>query len=610
MPITRKELRRFKKADLLKLCLDNSIDCSRKSSKNELVDKIFKNKELKGTLIAPPARQISEKQRANLKSFRFKTTSELSTDVSANILQAKPVAALEAVAPKSKKDVEPTASNQAEVVAILEQNDKQELKQEKEIAVSTPLEPQSRNKEAKILNTIKDKVDVVAFDHLDDKKRGQVEALEPQSDKKFRDKASEVATRLKAPLGGSVFDANRQRSLDSHTSRLLRRINTNKKKRHVSGRELLVSIIKTTDAFDRKLFSRHADKNRGRLQGARVKALGLDKDKFDGDLEALGRDVGEELSEIKKGDNLSLILELVKIEDLFNLGKITLEQRERLINELRAKQNGVPAQPQPSQPVQPSESSDSVITEREDDNDEKASEETPTQGEPLRLEVFNQIPQQQRERVRAALQIAFRNIQELPPARRRDVIENAIKGFRLSPEIERHLIDATLFAASQPSPSSQPAIEPPSQPSEPTVEEPSDGKAPLPIEEPPSERIKELELVEVKPEDVKKPTSRETENTISRINKERKTQINQERLIKIGESLGIDVSKLENSRQMMRALEQRQPGILENLLTMTDAEIQQLIKSGRSEGGVVEEPEEEKKKSKSQAEQQLREGTT
>lgn len=61
---------------------------------------------------------------------------------------------------------------------------------------------------------------------------------------------------------------------------------------------------------------------------------------------------------------------------------------------------------------------------------------------------------------------------------------------------------------------------------------------------------------------------------------------------------------------MMRALEQRQPGILENLLTMTDAEIQQLIKSGRSEGGVVEEPEEEKKKSKSQAEQQLREGTT
>ena len=48
----RKELRRIKKSELLKICLDNSIDCNRKSSKNELVDKIFKNKELRNSLSA------------------------------------------------------------------------------------------------------------------------------------------------------------------------------------------------------------------------------------------------------------------------------------------------------------------------------------------------------------------------------------------------------------------------------------------------------------------------------------------------------------------------------------------------------------------------------
>ena len=63
--LTKKEIKRFSKATLIKMCKENSMDCNKKDSKNSLVDKIFKNRKLRSTLKAPPKRKQSEKQKAN-----------------------------------------------------------------------------------------------------------------------------------------------------------------------------------------------------------------------------------------------------------------------------------------------------------------------------------------------------------------------------------------------------------------------------------------------------------------------------------------------------------------------------------------------------------------
>ena len=64
--LTRKEIRRFKKAELFRICRDAGIDCKGKLLKNQLVDKIFKSKKLRSSLQPPPKRKLTEKQRANL----------------------------------------------------------------------------------------------------------------------------------------------------------------------------------------------------------------------------------------------------------------------------------------------------------------------------------------------------------------------------------------------------------------------------------------------------------------------------------------------------------------------------------------------------------------
>jgi len=65
--LSKKLIRRFKKADLLRMCKDGLIPCSKKDSKNMLVDKVFKNKKLRSSLTALPPRAQSEKQKANTK---------------------------------------------------------------------------------------------------------------------------------------------------------------------------------------------------------------------------------------------------------------------------------------------------------------------------------------------------------------------------------------------------------------------------------------------------------------------------------------------------------------------------------------------------------------
>lgn len=75
---TKKELNRFKKADLIRYVKDAGLPCNTKMSKAVLVECAFKHKELRKNLSQsiPEKRKLSEKQKANLNKFRLGGSSQ------------------------------------------------------------------------------------------------------------------------------------------------------------------------------------------------------------------------------------------------------------------------------------------------------------------------------------------------------------------------------------------------------------------------------------------------------------------------------------------------------------------------------------------------------
>lgn len=69
--LSKKEINRFKKAELMKIVRAEGLPCNTKMLKRDLVDCVFKHKKLRGSLQAPPKREMSEKQKANLSRFRL-----------------------------------------------------------------------------------------------------------------------------------------------------------------------------------------------------------------------------------------------------------------------------------------------------------------------------------------------------------------------------------------------------------------------------------------------------------------------------------------------------------------------------------------------------------
>ena len=70
---TKRELNRYKKAELIKYIKEEGLPCNTKMSKRELVQCAFKHKGLRKKLsdTIPPKRKMSEKQKANLNKFRL-----------------------------------------------------------------------------------------------------------------------------------------------------------------------------------------------------------------------------------------------------------------------------------------------------------------------------------------------------------------------------------------------------------------------------------------------------------------------------------------------------------------------------------------------------------
>ena len=74
--LNRKEIRRYNKKELLKICKEIGIQCNTKSSKAELVSHVMKNKGLRSSLPLKEKRKMSDKQKANLARFRFKKSKD------------------------------------------------------------------------------------------------------------------------------------------------------------------------------------------------------------------------------------------------------------------------------------------------------------------------------------------------------------------------------------------------------------------------------------------------------------------------------------------------------------------------------------------------------
>ena len=67
--LTKKELKRFSKSALIKICGENSVECNRKDLKTDLVNRIFKNKGLRSKLKAPEKRKASAAQMKAREAF-------------------------------------------------------------------------------------------------------------------------------------------------------------------------------------------------------------------------------------------------------------------------------------------------------------------------------------------------------------------------------------------------------------------------------------------------------------------------------------------------------------------------------------------------------------
>lgn len=317
--LTKKEIRRFTKKELLKICKDNNLPCNSKSSKAELVAQVFKNKQLKNSLQAKPPRKLSEKQRANLARFRFSKSKDKVEDDSAVV--RKPIEEVALSKPvKSLVKVDPTASNKNEPAPASLKQDVEKVNRElKRVAQETIKQVAPRK--ASIPKFIKEEEKVVDFKTGDKVEKKETKSLLIPLDKKTRDRASFNAEKLHQQLGGTQADAKPMSSLDSHTSRLMKRIEMNSKILKNKEREFKASTTKSSDIFDRELFDKTAKRNREQIRNAIILAREKAKREFDGDLDLLEEEIITEAS-----DNLRVTEFMSLIEQRLVRGQITRDQ--------------------------------------------------------------------------------------------------------------------------------------------------------------------------------------------------------------------------------------------------------------------------------------------
>ena len=290
--LNRKEIKRFTKLELRKICNDNGIPCNTKTSKADLVSSVFKNKQLRGSLPVKAKRTMSEKQKANLQKFRFKKSISKEEDESATVRNPTPVpVSISKPNPKSNVKIDPTSSNKNEPApSSLKQNISKSTNKGKAVAKATIT--QKQQPKAHIKQVLTGKVNVVG--EFGETKEAQVEIRLNAQDKKLRDRASFNANKLTAQLGGTDFDNENTKqlhSVNSHTVRLRNRMNSNAKMIRVKKKGFVVTTLKSSDDFDRNVLNRHSQRNNKVMNQATKRAKGQADKTFDGQLDDLGNPI-------------------------------------------------------------------------------------------------------------------------------------------------------------------------------------------------------------------------------------------------------------------------------------------------------------------------------
>ncbi len=327
--LTKKEINRFSKKELKKICMENGIVCNSKTSKTMMVAEVMKNKKLRRALVAKPKRKMSDKQRQSLEKFRFKKSTDKQMDVSATIRKPKEEPALSKPVQSSVK-VDPTASNKNEPAPLtLKQDPSFELNKERNVASTQP--KQSAPLKAYVPKFIKEAEPVVDF-KTSEIKDDKTASLLTSQDKKLKDPVVYRAEKLKAQLGGTQADADRMKYVDSHTARLRAGISLNKQLIKNEKRELSSSTNKTTDYFDRDVRNRITRRNKRRMRRVMYQATHNHHKDFEDPKPIMDGTETQNLGNLSKFQKLDMMLMLQKQLDA---GLINQDEFTREINKIQ-----------------------------------------------------------------------------------------------------------------------------------------------------------------------------------------------------------------------------------------------------------------------------------
>lgn len=276
MTITKKELRRFSKSQLLKISKENQIEVNRKSSKNVIVDIIYKNKQVRNTLTPPNKREPTAAQKAARERFvkaarerAMKTTTSNKVDIENSYPEPpKPLSKREQldilIAKKLEKlTLKPTASNQPEPPKVIKPEEPVEVSKMIEAQVPTQ---KLKQDERKVEQEVQNK-EVVSLNDKDQDKviSNKLKGISIKNDNVVLSRAMENAQRLRRHRFNNNMAPSKD---DTNNKRLVRDLKMNAKVRQTRAIEQLVGANKTTDNFDRKLLNSQAVSNKQRFMKA------------------------------------------------------------------------------------------------------------------------------------------------------------------------------------------------------------------------------------------------------------------------------------------------------------------------------------------------------
>ena len=163
--ITKKEMKRNSKSQLLKIAKEGGLQVSKKMSKAMIVDMLFKNKDLRSKMIAPAKRKPTEKQLAARKKFAErarKKTSATNVEIKSATIRPPITEPSTSVAVKSRVKVDPKASNKNEPAPrSLKMKPRQSTKIGKIVASTAPKMRVSTDKKPKLKSQIIGKITIV-----------------------------------------------------------------------------------------------------------------------------------------------------------------------------------------------------------------------------------------------------------------------------------------------------------------------------------------------------------------------------------------------------------------------------------------------------------------